>query len=174
MLEAGAVAAAEDVSRHGEFVAVHVPRLREETGKRAGEVHGAKLAVRINVDQLDDPVRVGATCGSDQVNDWLAGQLDRGRERFAHEGEHVGAAIHEALVGHKPCAPTGAVPLQDGPRTIRHWLRGIGYKFRVACGVVYVIGCSERKVATVREIEPLRRHATSLLATSGESGETIP
>ncbi len=71
LLEALAVAAAEDVHRDRELVAAHL-RLPGHLG-------------RLDVDQLHHPVGVGAARGGDEVRDRLAADLDGRRQRVRHE-----------------------------------------------------------------------------------------
>ena len=79
--------------------------------RRAGVVVPRVLlrVLRIDVDQLDDEVAVGAGGGGEELGGDLAGDDDVVIERRAHIGQHVGAMIDEALVGDFPVrqSPSG-------------------------------------------------------------------
>src|SRR5580700_6920014 len=91
MLEAGSIAAAENVDTDRQFVATEL---------------GLHRILRwIDVVQLDHEVLIRAGGGRDQVCDWRSLDLQRSRQRFSHISQHVRAPIYEALIAYQLCAP---------------------------------------------------------------------
>jgi hypothetical protein len=100
LAEAFAIAAAEDVHRDRELVAT--------------EIGVASDLIGVDIDQLDDPVRVCAGGGGDEVNDWLAADAERRCERVRGEGDDVGASGKLALVIDQPAYPGEIGRVADG------------------------------------------------------------
>ena len=116
LLERTAVATAQDVARDHQLVAAH----------------GAALltAVRIDVDELHDPVGVGARRGGEERGGDIARDGEIGLERRGLPSEHVGAAVDEALVAREPALPLHI--RRNGARSIGHRVRGVGNEGVVA------------------------------------------
>ena len=87
-----------------------------------------------HVDDLHDPVGIGAAGRCEQVRDRLAGEAQRLLERLGLIHEHVGARGSVTLVVDQPLAPAGILGAgrQRRPLAIRHRLRRIGDVFVVA------------------------------------------
>src|ERR1700676_2721955 len=64
----------------------------------AGKLPIFRKLLRIHVDQLDDPIAIGAGGGSEELGSDLAGEGDVFLEFAGLPGEHVVAAIDKALV----------------------------------------------------------------------------
>ena len=141
-LEARAEAAAEHVVRHHQLPPSELP------------VGGG--LVRVDVDQLHDPVAVGARGGNEQVSGDVPGDGHVLRERVRLPCEDVGAVLHEALVLHEPRGPAGGlrgVRRRDGPVAVRYRVGGVGH---VAVERARLMGWRrlEREPAPGLEIQP--------------------
>ncbi len=76
------------------------------------------MLLGIDVDQLDDPVAVGAAGGGKQMRGDLSRDDDRFGERIGDVGAHVGTPVHEPLIFDQPRRPAAAE--RDRPRAIGH------------------------------------------------------
>src|SRR6516225_54900 len=91
MLEAGSIAAAENVDTDRQFIAT--------------ELRLQRILRWIDVDQLDHEVLIRAGGGRNKVCDGRSLDLQRSRQRFSHIRQHVRAPIYEALIAYQPGAP---------------------------------------------------------------------
>ena len=83
-LKAFAVATAENIGRDHELEAAH------------GSIHGDFVGVDVN--ELDDPIGIGAGCRGDQIGDRLAADFYGVGEHRGDEGEDVWAPGGLALI----------------------------------------------------------------------------
>src|ERR1700761_6823748 len=135
MLEAGAVAATEDVERDGQLIAAHC---------RLGWVRS-----RIYIDEFDDPVAVAAAGGRVQIDDRCSAKAQWLSERLAYIGKHIGASVDEALIVDEPGPPCLTVSGKYRARPIGDWLGWVGGVFVIFCG--RSIGRLKRQVSIGRE-----------------------
>src|ERR1700744_1477299 len=108
MLEAGAVAAAENIQGYRQLVTPHA-RVRSSR-------------VGIDIDQLHPPVAGRATGGRIHVDDWRAADMQRLRQRLADIGKDVWTSIHKALIVEQPARPCLMVGKMHWPWLVRHRL----------------------------------------------------
>ena len=120
ILEARAIASAEDVHRDPELVAAHLGL--------AGDFVG------IDVDQLHDPVGVGAARGRHQMHDRRAADTHGLGQHRRHVAQDIGTIGDEALIHQQPAAPGVAVDEPGRPRDERHGLGRIRDVLVVAGG----------------------------------------
>ena len=114
LLEALAEAAAKHLVRHHQLIAAH-----------GGS--GCVL-LRIDIDQLDDPVAIGPGGGGEDMGHDIARHGDVFRQRFRFPRKHVGPQIDESLILDQPRSPSGTPPISrpHGRVTIRHGVCRIG------------------------------------------------
>jgi hypothetical protein len=124
MCEVVDIASAEDVDADRQLVAGHA-RLRALRPL-------LRNVVRIDVDDLDHPVAVGAAGRREQVHLGAAHDVHRRGQRRGGVADHVRAAVDEALVAYQPAVPLIAVRHVDRPRQERHRVRRVGHIFVVA------------------------------------------
>lgn len=106
MLVAMQETTAADFYGDGQFISVE--RIGVAGGLVRRNIVGADLtALRVDVDQLDDEVGIGAGGGGVEGGGDGAGDDDIMIERRALKGEDVGAMLDEALIGDFPGGPLG-------------------------------------------------------------------
>src|SRR5277367_2869112 len=159
MPEAGAVAAAENVERNGEFVATH-------DGLRG---HSA----RVDVDELDDPIAVGAAGGGVEIHFRHAADANGCSKRFGFVGEYVLAAIYETLIVDEPAAPRVAIITYDRASFVWHGRGWIGNIF-VELSCCRCERSFKRQSAVRGEIQRARFIGAALCTTERPGFEAVP
>ncbi len=158
MLEAGSVAAAEDVHGNRKLVAVHSQRGNSVVGE--------------DIDELHHPVAVRAGGGGLEVDLGHAADAHGFGQDLGLVGEDVRSTLNKALVLDQPGAPSVPVVGGDGARPVGHRLR------RVRGVLVELVRtrlrCRKREAAMCREIERLRLVRAALLAALRPGVEAIP
>ena len=112
MLKALAITSSKNIHRNGEFIAAHLGLARH--------------LVRIHVDQLHNPVGIGARSGREEIGDRRAAYPHWRGEHGGLIGQYIGAVGDRALIGNKPCLPTVRIGKVHGTRQVGNWLSGIG------------------------------------------------
>src|SRR6266581_3172576 len=156
-----AIAPAKDVGGNHQLVAAK--------GRLAG------YFVRIDVNQLDDPVGVRAAGGGEHIGDRLPAYLQSRRQDVGNKHRYIRAAGRLALVVYEPLGPGQTATVADrliGARAKRHGLRGVRYVFveRRVAG----LGRSETQLETGGEIERRWPDAAAAGTAGGPGGQSPP
>ncbi len=82
----------------------------------------------VDVDELDDPVGVGAGGGGEEVGGDVAGEGEVVVERREGEGGYIGTGGDEGLIFDEPGVPAGAggVGGLNGAVAVGDWVGGVG------------------------------------------------
>ena len=161
-LKALPVSSPKDVHRYRQFISAHLRLAGHFVGK--------------DVDQLYDPVAIGAARGSDEVCDGRTADAQRRRQWRSDITQHIRAIHHGPLIGDKPALPHRAVRESHGAGHIRDGLRRIGdilVKGRTRLRVAFN-GGRERKSGTGGQIKRPGLDGTAALTRQGPGFQTVP